>query len=207
MRSGDRDRDGERGRGRWRGRVVVPGEKLGVVEEFIPGDGVREEEGNLYSLYLGSLHEREINISVRPFRRPVLPLRPGEIALGEIRSADRSVFHVFLTALVKPRRALLSPPVQAIMPKKPPNVGARPSDIVLVRVNSVGNGTVTVTMGGPPELGVVLSFCPVCGAPLRKGVGYTLVCERCGKVYLDKKISSRYGWNPFKEGLIRYVKR
>ncbi len=188
-------------------RIVVPGERLGVVEEFIPGEGVREERGTLYSIYLGSLQEKDINVSVRPFKKPILPLRPGEIALGEIRSADRSVYHVHLTALVKPRRALLSPPVQAVMSKRPPNVGARPSDIVLVRINSIDNGTVTVTMGGPPDLGVILSFCPTCGAPLRKGVGYTLVCERCGKVYLDKKISSRYGWNPFKEGLIRYVKR
>jgi len=188
-------------------KVVVPGERLGVVEEFIPGEGVREEGGTLYSMYLGALHERDVNISVRPFKRPVLPVRPGEVALGEVRSADRSAYHVHLTALIRPRRSLLSPPVQAVMSKRPPNVGVRPSDIVLVRISSVSNGTVTVTVGGPPELGVILSFCPACGHPLRKGVGYTLVCGRCGKVYLDKKISSRYGWNPFKEGLIRYVKR
>lgn len=188
-------------------KIVVPGEKLGVVEEFIPGEGVREEKGNLYSTYLGSLDEKEVRISVRPFKVSILPLRPEEIALGEIRGADRSTYHVYLTALIKPRRALLSPPVQAIMSKRPPNLGARPSDIVLVKVSSVKDGTVSVTMGGSPELGVIMSFCHACGAPLKKGVGYTLVCSRCGKVYLDKRISSKYGWNPFKEGLIKYVER
>ncbi|MCD6243607.1 MAG: exosome complex RNA-binding protein Csl4 [Candidatus Korarchaeota archaeon] len=187
--------------------IVVPGENLGVVEEYIPGEGIREEDGNLYSVYLGSLFEKEVKLSVRPLKRTILPLRPGEIALGEIRGADRQIYHIHLTALIKPRRAILSPPVSATMSKRPPNVGARPSDIVLVKVSSVKNGTVAVTMGGPPELGVLLSFCPVCGTPLKKGVGYTLVCRSCGKVYLDRKISSMYGWNPFKEGLISYVKR
>lgn len=188
-------------------KIVVPGENLGVVEEFIPGEGVREERGNLYSMYLGYLNEKKVKIHVRPFKRPILPLEPGEVALGEIRGADRSTYHVHLTALIEPRRALLSPPVQAIMSKRSPNLGARPSDIILVKIVSVKNGTVAVTMGGSPELGVILSFCPICGAPLKKGVGYTLVCEKCGKVYLDRKISNRYGWNPFKEGLIKYVER
>ncbi len=188
-------------------RIVVPGEKLGVVEEFIPNEGIREENGNLYSLYLGSLYEKDVKLSVRPFKRPVLPLRPGEIALGEVRSADRSSYNIHLVALIKPRKALLNPPVQAVMSKRPPNLGVRPSDILLVKINSTKSGLITVTMNGPPELGVILSFCPVCGAPLRKGVGYTLVCENCGKVYLDKKISSRYGWNPFKEGMVAYAKK
>ncbi len=54
-------------------RIVVPGEKLGVVEEFIPNEGIREENGNLYSLYLGSLYEKDIKLSVRPWQRPVVP--------------------------------------------------------------------------------------------------------------------------------------
>ncbi len=188
-------------------KVVVPGEKLGVVEEFIPNKGIREEEGNLYSLYLGTLQEKDVNLSVIPFKRPILPIRPGETALGEIRSADRHTYTVHLVALIKPRRALLNPPVQAVMSKRPPNLGVRPSDIVLVKINSTNNSLITVTMGGSPELGVILGFCPICGAPLRKGVGYTLVCNNCGKIYLDKRISSKYGWNPFKEGMIRYAKK
>lgn len=186
--------------------VVVPGERIGVVEEYIGGEGVFEAGGVLFSTYLGFLDSEDLKVSVRPVKKPLLPLRAGEIALGEIRSADRSNFNLFLTVLLKPRVGVLIPPVHASMPKRASNLGARPSDLVIVKVESVENGIVTVTMEGPSELGVVRSICEACGSTLDRGVGYTLICRNCGRIYLDKKLSSKYGWNPFKEGLIRHVK-
>ncbi len=188
-------------------RVTVPGESLGVIEEYIPGEGVLERGGVLASKYHGMLKEDNGRISVQPFRRPIYPPRVGEIALGEIRSADRSNFLIHLIALIKPRKGLLIPPVLATMSKRPVNLGVRPSDIVLVKIESIRGGQVTVTLAGSHELGAIRSFCPHCGTPLVKGVGLTLTCPTCGRIYLEKRISSRYGWNPFREGLIKYARR
>ncbi len=188
-------------------KVTVPGENLGVVEEYIPGEGVMELGGVITSKYHGILRENNSKISVEPFRKPIFPPRVGEIALGEIRGADRSSFIVHLTAIVKPRRGLLTPPVIAVMSKKPANLGVRPSDVVLVRIESIRGGQVTVTLAGSHELGVIRSFCPNCGTPLVKGVGFTLTCPSCGRIFLEKRISSKYGWNPFRDGLIKYVER
>ncbi len=189
-----------------RDSLVVPGERIGVVEEYIKGEGIFEVGGVLYSSQLGFLDSKGLEVSVKPVRRALLPLRVGEIVLGEIRGADRNNFNLFLTILLRPRVGLLIPPVHAIMPKRASNLGARPSDLVIVRVESVENGVITTTMEGFSELGVVRSICEACGSVLERGVGYTLICRSCGRIYLDKRLSSRYGWNPFKEGLIRYVK-
>ncbi len=188
-------------------RVTVPGESLGVVEEYIPGDGVLESGGIITSKYHGILKENNNRISVEPFKKHIFPPRVGEIALGEIRGADRNSFLVHLVAIVRPRRGLLAPPVVATMSKRPANLGVRPSDVVLVKVESIKGGQVTVTLAGSHELGVIRSFCPHCGTPLVKGVGFTLICPSCGKIFLEKKISSKYGWNPFRDGLIKYVER
>ncbi|MCS7102925.1 MAG: exosome complex RNA-binding protein Csl4 [Candidatus Korarchaeum sp.] len=189
-----------------RGSVVVPGERIGVVEEYIRGEGIFEVGGELFSSYLGFLDRKDLEVSVRPVRKPILPIRVGELVLGEIRSADRNNFNLFLTILLKPRISILVPPVHANMPKRASNLGARPSDLLIVKVENVENGVVTVTMEGSSELGVIRSICETCGSPLDRGVGYTLICRDCGRIYLDKKLSSKYGWNPFKEGLIKYVK-
>ncbi|ACB06882.1 hypothetical protein D9Q81_03905 [Candidatus Korarchaeum cryptofilum] len=182
--------------------IVVPGERIGVVEEYVGAEGIFEIKGVLYSSHLGLLEKKDLEVNVKPIKRPILPVKPGEIALGEIRSADRSSFNLFLTLLLRPRVSILIPPVHANMPKRGSNIGARPSDIVIVRVESVENGIVTVTMEGAHELGVIRSICESCGSVLDRGVGYTLICRRCGKIYLDKRLSSKYGWNPFKEGLL-----
>ena len=182
--------------------IVVPGERIGVVEEYLGVEGVFEIKGMLYSSYLGLLEKKDLEVNVRPIKRPILPVSPGEIALGEIRSADRNNFNLFLTLLLRPRVSILTPPVHANMPKRGSNIGARPSDIVIVRVESVENGIVTVTMEGSHELGVIRSICESCGSVLDRGVGYTLICRSCGKIHLDKRLSSKYGWNPFKEGLV-----
>lgn len=186
--------------------LVVPGERIGVVEEYIKGEGVFEAGGVIYSSHLGFLNLKDLEVSVRPVRSPILPLRPGEIALGEIRSADRNNFNLLLTLLLRPRVGFLIPPVHANMPKRASNLGARPSDLVIVMIESIENGQVTVTMSGSGELGVIRSICETCGSTLDRGVGYTLICRGCGRIYLDKKLSSRYGWNPFKEGLIKHAK-
>lgn len=187
--------------------LVVPGERVGVIEEFVKWDGIFEVNGVLYSASLGFLEKRGLEASVRPVKNPLLPMKTGDLAVGEIRSADRNNFNLLLTIMLRPRVALLIPPVHATMPKRGSNVGARPSDLVIVKVESVENGVVTVTMEGSSELGVIRSICESCGSVLDRGVGYTLMCRRCGKIYLDKKLSSKYGWNPFKEGLIEYDRK
>src|SRR5438132_12153120 len=64
------------------GQFVVPGEKLGVVEEFMPGPGTVEVEGNVYSTQTGraSLDLNRHIVTVKTVAGPpVLPLEGSTV--------------------------------------------------------------------------------------------------------------------------------
>ena len=76
-----------KGRGRLRlKRIVLPGEKIGVIEEFLLGEGTYEEEGVIRSQVLGEARldlERKLAV-VRPrTRTPIFP-REGSKVVGEV---------------------------------------------------------------------------------------------------------------------------
>jgi exosome complex component CSL4 len=67
-------------------QYVFPGERLGVIEEFIPGTGTYVEDGNIYSSSLGYLSRDEINkeIGIRPATKsPILP-KENDIVIGRV---------------------------------------------------------------------------------------------------------------------------
>ncbi len=67
-------------------QYVFPGERLGVIEEFIPGTGTYVENGNIYSSSLGYLSRDEINkeIGILPLTKsPILP-KENDIVIGRV---------------------------------------------------------------------------------------------------------------------------
>ena len=67
--------------------VAVPGEQLGVEEEYMPGAGVYLEEGKLYSSTVGALDidTKNRRIGVRAGNRVAVP-EVGDIVEGEVIS-------------------------------------------------------------------------------------------------------------------------
>ena len=68
------------------GSFVLPGDKLGVIEEFLPGPGTFQEDGVIYSNKIGIvlLDTKAKRVSVFP--RTVKPLIPkrGDVVLGKV---------------------------------------------------------------------------------------------------------------------------
>lgn len=67
-------------------QYVFPGERLGVIEEFIPGTGTYVEDGCIYSSSLGYLSRDEINkeIGIHPITKsPILP-KENDIVIGRV---------------------------------------------------------------------------------------------------------------------------
>ena len=67
----------------WSGDQVTPGEPLGVIEEFVPGHGTYEENGNIYSTIAGTVvvDKDELEISVKQQTRPMYAPQVGDIVL------------------------------------------------------------------------------------------------------------------------------
>ena len=73
------------------GDLVLPGDYLGVIEEFMPGEGVREENGELYATRAGRvrINPEKMEISVEPVTdTPPLP-QVGDIGSNRPAPPDR----------------------------------------------------------------------------------------------------------------------
>jgi len=70
-------------------QLVLPGDKLGVVEEFLPGAGTYEHDGTIYAHYTGTarLDIRNKRVTVVPATRNATILKEGVVESVEVRSA------------------------------------------------------------------------------------------------------------------------
>ena len=74
------------------GQFVIPGEKLGVIEEFIPDVGTYVKDGNIYSSSMGFVLIDFINkkISVYPATHNVSIPRVGSIVTGYVTTVQNA---------------------------------------------------------------------------------------------------------------------
>ena len=72
------------------GQLILPGEKLGVIEEFVSSDGTYVEAGSIFSGIVGRVLMDLMNkkVSVHPLAQgPSVP-RAGSIVTGSITSVQ-----------------------------------------------------------------------------------------------------------------------
>jgi len=181
------------------GQLVVPGEKLGVVEEFSPGQGAYEENGTIYAQLVGhtlvDLSKKIVSVHSR-VRTPIVPTE-GATVLGVVTNAQGRVATV---NIVKIDEHVLQTPFVGVLhissssPRYERDMVdvCKALDIVRARVVNVKNRDPQLTTIGR-GLGVVKAFCSRCGHVLiRKG--HALQCESCRNIE-RRKIAEDYGRN------------
>ncbi len=179
------------------GQFVVPGEKLGVIEEFIPNSGTYVEDGMIRSNSTGyvliDLATRKI--SVYPLARNQNIPRIGNIVIGNIINMQSSMAMLrimkegkksaygFFTGVIH---------VSDVSYKYTEDIfdAFKVGDIVRAKVVSNKNKIYHLTTKGD-NLGVIHASCSQCGNPLFLNVKI-LRCMTCGNVE-KRKISSDYG--------------
>jgi len=179
------------------GQLVVPGEKLGVVEEFSPGQGAYEENGTIYAQLVGhtlvDLLKKVVSVHPR-VRTPIIPTE-GATVLGIVANAQGRVATV---SILKIDDHVLQTPFVGVLhissssPSYEKDMAdvCKALDIVRARVMNVKNRDPQLTTIGR-GLGVVKAFCSRCGHVLvRKG--HALQCESCGNIE-RRKIAEDYG--------------
>ena len=65
--------------------IVMPGEKLGIIEQYLPGEGTYDDNGEIKSSVLGNvkINQKKKVISVVSDAKPAL-LKVGDIVYGQI---------------------------------------------------------------------------------------------------------------------------
>ncbi len=172
-------------------QFVIPGQKLCVIEEFIPGDGTFEDDGNIYSKTIGTTRFDFINKVVTVQRKTKKPVVPEEnatvmamvtrsqkkIAQLEILSIDEKPLDIPFTGILHISSS--SPSYQHSMKDV-----VKAGDIVRARIINAKSVLPQLTTIGR-DLGAIKAFCSRCGQALILKNG-ELRCAACGNTEIRK---------------------
>jgi len=175
-------------------KFVIPGDRIGLVEEYVAGNGVYEENGEILAAVAGKVIVRERTVNVEPVKK--LPcIEKDDIVLGRVvdlrnsmalvelarkRGFDRSLMHTGIAALH----------VSNVQKEYLKDIGDAIGymDIIKARVMDTRNLKLSTKEG---EMGVLKAICSVCKHELIRE-GKVLKCPNCGNVE-KRKTSSDYG--------------
>ncbi len=178
------------------------GDYLGVIEEFLPGEGVREENGELYATRAGKVRidpPEKMEISVEPVTDvPPLP-RVGDVVIGRVVEVKPQAVIVQIIGIEgrENDREIATSKLAGIHISevkggfveditKEFKIGG---DVIRARVIANEKSPIQLSTNGS-DLGVVYALCSRCRTPLIRR-GDKLICPRCGNVE-TRKLSSLY---------------
>jgi exosome complex component CSL4 len=178
------------------GQFVVPGDRLGVIEEFTAGPGTYVEHGTIYSKTTGRTLMDTLNkkVSVYPLVQALGVPRVGSIVSGQVLDVKSKIAMLRILKVGKRSLSGFFTGVLHISDVSPSYVEimfdvCKTGDIMRAKVISDKNRTFYLSTA-EKDLGVIYAFCSRCGHVLllaRQG----LRCSRCGNIE-KRKVSSDY---------------
>jgi exosome complex component CSL4 len=176
-------------------KVVFPGDRIGNVEEYLPGDNVTEDSGKLIALKVGDLVEdpRDLKVSVKIPKKIIKP-SPGDIVYGQIKKGDSGRYIVAIGAFKSRLSKELIPTKLESTLKIESRMGDR---FVPVRVGDYIRGKLFLSRYGMdlsisgPDLGVLIARCQRCRQELVLEDG-KLWCKNCDLTE-RRKLAVDYG--------------
>ena len=173
------------------GNLVIPGERLGVIEEFIPDSGTYVKDGIIYSKIVGRALMDLLNkrVSVYPLVHGATIPKVSTTVMGQVGNAqsDNVLVRIFR---VGPKKIsgvftgiLHISDVQDRYVDSMNDV-CRPGDIIRAKVVSEKNQVYHLTTVDK-DLGVVYGFCSLCGN-LLEPQRHEMRCIKCGNVEMRK---------------------
>ena len=169
------------------GSFVVPGERLGVVEEFDPGRGTVEVNGIVYSSQTGTalLDPNRHVVSVKPITGPVVVPEEGSSIIGVVEKIQEKMAIVNIVVVDGKKMPLpftgmlhisnSSPRFERVMGDV-----VKPNDIIRAKVIDTSQRIPKLTTVGR-DLGVIKAYCSRCGNELVLS-GRILRCSVCRNV-------------------------
>ena len=181
--------------------VVLPGDKLAVSEEFLPGAHTYDDSGLIRALTAGSVVKdtTSMEISVKPKVEPeqikIDDWVTGQVETTQANSANVHIYFLNGKPTYKDFSGMLSlrglsGGGRGMRRTTPVKLG----DIVRCRVFSLLNGIIHLSID-EPDMGVVAALCGNCGKPLLRGSPTKAKCDECGNVE-ERKLARDFGASP-----------
>lgn len=179
--------------------IVLPGDEVGVAEEYEPGAGTYESGGRIVAATVGLLDLDETNkvARVKPFNPPA-QLEPGDIVYAVVNNTRASMATADIVALHGRDRQVAGRAegtlhISRVSEDYTEDFGGsmRIGDTIRAKVVQVKPSLQIIT--AEPTLGVVLALCTRCRGVLdRKEGSSDLYCGRCERSE-PRKIAQDYG--------------
>ena len=179
------------------GLFVVPGDRLGVIEEFTSGDGTYVESGTIYSKITGHTLLDMLNrqVSVYPLVQTVSIPQVGNIITGlvlEVKSKNAvlRIFQIGDKMLSGFFKGMLH--ISGVSHGYVDNMFnvCKAGDIMRAKVISTKNRSFFLSTADK-DLGVVYALCSRCGHVLQPE-NHGMKCSKCGN-FERRKLSPDYG--------------
>jgi len=176
---------------------VVPGDRLGVIEEFLPGPGTYVENGTIYSFATGRALVDVLNKQVSVFSKTRFLGVPkvGSVVIGQVTDVQSKIavvriFQVGKHSLSGFFTGILHVSDVSVRYVETMYDACKPGDIIRAKVVSDKNRTFHLSTK-EPNLGVIYAFCSRCGNALtfRR---VRMRCLKCGKIE-RRKVAQDYG--------------
>jgi len=179
------------------GQLVVPGERLGVIEEFTPDAGTYVKDGVIYSKVIGRVlidlaHKR---VTVHQLAHGAKVPLTGSTVMGQVSNAQSDTAGVRIFEIGNDQISGVFAGILHVSDVQLRYVDSmfdicKPGDVLRAKVISEKNRTYHLSTKDK-NLGVVYAFCSSCGTllePRRQGMH----CPRCGRVE-RRKTAADYG--------------
>ena len=166
---------------------VLPGDKLGVIEQFLPGTGTYEIEGMIYANYTGKakIDLKNKRVTVVPTTRVTLLPKEGATVIASVihaqeKMATVNIWKIDDKSIQNPFTAMLH--ISSSSPRYERSMSdvCKAGDIIRARVIDMTNRIPQLTTAGR-GLGVIKAFCSRCGAVLEL-TNRRLQCPSCGNI-------------------------
>ena len=179
------------------GQLILPGERMGVIEEFVPDDGTYVKDGVIYSKIVGRalLDLPNKRVSVYPLVHGATVPKVGSTVLGQVSNVQKQNAFVRIHKIDKNNISGFFSAILHISDVRLRYVESmfgvcKPGDIIRAKVISEKNGVYHLSTKDR-NLGVVYAFCSQCGYMLEPS-RQEMRCPRCRKIE-KRKTALDYG--------------
>ena len=181
--------------------VVLPGDKVAVSEEFLPGKHTYDRSGVIRALAVGEVQKDSaaMEISVNPAAKletiKIDDWITGQIEVVQANSANVKIYYLNGKPTHKDFSGMLT--LRGLTGGGRGQRRTTPvklGDVVRCRVYSLLNGIIHLTID-EPDMGVVAALCGNCGRPLLRGSSTKAKCDECGNVE-ERKLAQDFGTAP-----------
>ncbi|MFP3984894.1 MAG: exosome complex RNA-binding protein Csl4 [Candidatus Bathyarchaeia archaeon] len=179
------------------GQFVTPGDRLGVIEEFTPGQGTYVEHGKIYAKISGRtlLDMKNKTVSIYPSVHGAKVPRVGSTVTGQVSNLQNKAAVVRIFKIGEDYLSGVFSGMIYISDVSTSYVdfvhdACKPGDIIRAKVISEKNRIFHLSTADK-NLGVLYAFCSQCGHMLHQK-RYRMHCSNCGKIE-KRQIAVDYG--------------